>query len=81
MFSVIPLSTKGIAALGSNYIAVGIHTGTVLLFEIGIDGENVIGRQVDSRRSHEFPITDLASTSVTTSSGSQALLASGDLVS
>lgn len=80
-FAIIISCVSGIAALGPNFIAVGIHTGTVLLFEIGIDGENVIGRLVDSRRSHDFPITDLASTSMSTpSSENRALLASGDLV-
>jgi hypothetical protein len=56
----------GIAAIGANYVSVGIHTGTILLFEISTDEDSFVCRIVDSQRSHAKPVTDLAST--TTSS-------------
>ena len=59
---------RGIAAIGANYIAVGIHTGTIVLFEVSTDQDSFICRIADSQRMHSKPVTDLAST--TTSSES-----------
>ena len=68
-------SLIGVAALGANYISVGIHTGTILLFSVttvstgeGKEAEATTMsafrcENVDSQRCHVFPITDLASTS------------------
>ena len=58
------LFLTGIAAVGPNFIAVGIHTGTILLFEISTDGDSFVCRVVDSQRGHAAPISDLASTTV-----------------
>ena len=55
---------KGIAALGPNFISVGIHTGTLLLFEISTDDNSFICRIVGSQRSHSAPISDLGSTTL-----------------
>ena len=62
------------AALGANFISVGIHTGTILLFRVSTvtsecpeASEATLStfrcENVDSQRCHVFPITDLASTS------------------
>ena len=64
------------AALGANYISVGIHTGTILLFRVSTVAVSECPEaaaeasmssfrceNVDSQRCHVFPITDLASTS------------------
>lgn len=53
---------SGIAAIGANYIGVGIHTGTIILFEIASESDSFVCKVVDSQRSHVNPITDLAST-------------------
>ena len=71
---------QGIAALGANYISIGIHTGTILLFRVAAvptPGDPPAKEasamsafrceQVDSQRCHVFPITDLASTSTLSS--------------
>ncbi len=70
---------RGVAAVGPNFIAVGIHTGTVVVFEVtsgggGGDGAGgFVCRVADSQRRHAHPIADLASTSVPASaSGAQA---------
>lgn len=55
-------AARGIAAVGPNYVAVGIHTGTILLFEVTADARAFVCRIVDSQRSHVHQIADLAST-------------------
>ncbi|TRY68604.1 hypothetical protein TCAL_03826, partial [Tigriopus californicus] len=55
---------SGIAAIGANLIAVGIHTGTILLFEISSDSTQLVCRIVDSQRRHIEPVSDVASTSM-----------------
>ncbi len=50
--------------MGSSFIAVGIHTGTVVVFEVASDEEGFVCRIADSQRSHHHPVTDLASTTV-----------------
>ncbi len=70
---------RGIAAVGPNYVAVGIHTGTVVLFEVATDEDNFICRVVDSQRSHSAPCADLASTALTTKNGVRDILVSGDV--
>ena len=70
------VSSIGVAALGANYISVGIHTGTILLFRVSTVAASECPEaaaeatmssfrceNVDSQRCHVFPITDLASTS------------------
>jgi hypothetical protein len=47
-------------------VAVGIHTGTILLFEVLTADHSFVCRVVDSQRCHAAPITDLASTTTTT---------------
>ena len=55
----------GIAALGRDYICVGIHTGTILVFEVVTDEHGqFLCRVIDSQRNHAAPISDLASTSI-----------------
>ena len=69
------VSCIGVAALGANYISVGIHTGTILLFRVSTVAAKECPEgaaeatmssfrceNVDSQRCHVFPITDLAST-------------------
>ncbi len=63
---------RGIAAIGPNFIAVGIHTGTVVVFEVASDEDGFVCRVADSQRSHWHPITDLASTTVSSASSSGA---------
>ncbi len=55
---------RGIAALGPNLIAVGLHTGTIVVLEIVTDVQSFVCRLIDSQRSHLNPIADLASTSI-----------------
>ena len=68
--------------MGSNYIAVGIHTGTIILFKVSSDTKSFICSVVDSQRCHVNPISDLASTSIvlpeSEGGGSREILASGD---
>lgn len=68
---------KGIAALGPNYISVGIHTGTIVLFNVTSDTKSFMCSVVDSQRCHVHPITDLASTT-TNAEDCKEVLASGD---
>ena len=80
-------SIQGIAALGANYISIGIHTGTILLFRVAAvptPGDPPVKEttamsafrceQVDSQRCHVFPITDLASTSTLSSESKEVSL-------
>ncbi len=53
----------GVAAIGLNFIAVGIHTGTILLFEVTSDTKSFVCSVADTQRCHVQAITDLASTS------------------
>ncbi len=77
-------STLGVAALGSNYIAVGIHTGTIILFKVTSDTKSFICSVVDSQRCHINPISDLASTSIVLNEseggGSKEILVSGEYI-
>jgi len=57
---------QGVAAIGANFIAVGIHTGTILLFEVTSAQPSFICQLVDSQRCHIVATTDLASTSTST---------------
>ncbi|XP_040567917.1 WD repeat-containing protein 54 isoform X2 [Lepeophtheirus salmonis] len=68
--------TKGIAAIGSDNVTVGTHTGTILLFRVRAkeDDSNLECILIDTRRVHEKPITELASTRI----NSIDILASGD---
>ena len=50
------------AAIGRNFIAVGIHTGTILLFEVTSDTKSFVCSLADSQRCHVQAVTDLAST-------------------
>ena len=50
------------AAIGLNFIAVGIHTGTILLFEVTSDTKSFVCSLADSQRCHVQAVTDLAST-------------------
>ena len=55
---------RGVSALGSNIIAVGIHTGTIVLFKVVSAGNNFQCSLTDSQRCHVHPITDLASSTI-----------------
>ena len=55
---------KGVAALSSHCIAVGIHTGTIVLFRVVFDDQGYSCARTDSNRCHMSPITDLASTTI-----------------
>ena len=67
---------KGIAALGSSYVVVGLHTGEIVMFSVSYDEAGGYQCRYLARfRQHLRNITDLASS--TTSLGS--LLASGDI--
>jgi hypothetical protein len=61
------LSILGVAAIGANFIAVGIHTGTILLFEVTSGQPNFLCQLVDSQRCHTVATTDLASTTTSAS--------------
>ncbi len=61
---------RGIAAVGPNFVAVGIHTGTVVVFEVTSDADGFVCRVADSQRRHAHPVTDLASTAVPSSTDS-----------
>ena len=58
------LFLSGVAALSSNCIAVGIHTGTIVLFRVVFDDQGYSCARTDSNRCHVNPITDLASTTI-----------------
>ena len=45
-----------------SFIAVGIHSGTILLFEVTSDTKNFVCSLADTQRCHVQAITDLAST-------------------
>ena len=55
---------RGVSALGTNIIAVGIHTGTIVLFKVVSAGNNFQCSLTDSQRCHVHPITDLASSTI-----------------
>ena len=63
------LSLLGVAAVGPHYIAGGLHTGTLVLFEVMSDAKSFVCRVVDSQRLHAHPITDMASTTIITDVG------------
>ena len=80
------ISQLGVAALGANYISVGIHAGTILLFRVSTVVTNECPEaaaeatissfrceNVDSQRCHVFPITDLASTSTISSESKEVI--------
>jgi len=71
---VIGQMARGIAALGSSYIAVGLHTGEILVFNLQHNNDNFLCWHVGQHRNHVHPIQDLASS--TTQCGK--MLASGD---
>lgn len=67
---------KGIAALGSSYVVVGLHTGEIVMFSVSYDeAAGYQCRYLARFRQHLRNITDLASS--TTSLG--PILASGDI--
>jgi len=45
-------------------VAVGIHTGTIVVFEVTVDKDSFLCQVADSQRSHWHPISDLASTAL-----------------
>jgi hypothetical protein len=53
---------QGVAAIGLNFVCVGIHTGTILLFEVTSDTKSFVCSLADSQRCHVNAVTDLAST-------------------
>lgn len=63
LFIIFIFLNEGVAAIGANFIAVGIHTGTILLFEVTSAQPSFICQLVDSQRCHIVATTDLASTS------------------
>jgi len=65
---------KGVAAIGSSYIAVGLHTGEVLLLHVELEGNSYICKALGRFRNHVCAITDLASSNTRTGK----VLASGD---
>lgn len=65
---------RGIAALGSSYIAVGLHTGEILLLHVELEGSSYSCKALGRFRNHVFPITDLASSNTKTGK----VLCSGD---
>lgn len=69
---------RGVCALGLNIIAVGIHTGTIVLFKVTTN-ENIFSCQmVDSQRCHVHPICDLASSTIYDDTTPKEILVSGD---
>ena len=46
-----------------NFVAVGIHTGTIILFDVTSDTKSFVCSIADSQRCHVQAITDLASAS------------------
>lgn len=69
---------RGVCALGMNIIAVGIHTGTIVLFKVTTN-ENIFSCQLtDSQRCHVNPISDLASSTIYDGPTSKEILVSGD---
>ena len=73
---------RGVAALGANIIAVGIHTGTIVLFKVSTNGKSFQCSVFDTQRCHVHPITELASATVNDSDGtSREILVSGDVMS
>ena len=80
------ITSSGVAALGANYVSVGIHTGTILLFRVSTVVTSECAEavaeasmssfrceNVDSQRCHVFPITDLASTSTLSSESKEVI--------
>ena len=72
---------RGVAALGANIIAVGIHTGTIVLFKVSTDGTSFQCSVFDTQRCHVNPITELASATINDPEGSREVLVSGDVMS
>ena len=66
---------RGVAALGSSHVAVGLHTGEIVMFRVTYDEAGYQCQYQAKYRHHLRNITDLASS--TTSLGS--VLASGDM--
>jgi len=52
---------RGIAALGNSYIAIGLHTGEIVLFHVELLDNSYNCKVVGKFRNHVAPITDLAS--------------------
>jgi len=67
---------KGIAAIGSSFIAVGIHTGEIILFNIGLDDQGYKCELVDRYRQHVASITDISSSSI---NNTHQVLVTGDV--
>merc|ERR1719150_1619783 len=65
---------KGIAALGSSFIAVGLHTGEIVMFCVGLEAGGYSCQEVARYRQHVAAITDMASSSL----GTTSVLVSGD---
>ena len=73
---------RGVSALGPNIIAVGIHTGTIVLFKVVTKGNSFSCSMTDSQRCHVHPITDLASSTINAGDGEvKEILVSGDEMS
>ena len=70
---------RGISALGANYIAVGIHTGTIILFKVISNEKAFTCTVIDTQRCHVSPISDLASSAIISEDEpTREILASGD---
>ena len=65
----------GVAALGSSYVAVGLHTGEIVMFRVCYDEAGYQCEYLSRYRNHLRNITDLATTTTTLGS----MLASGDI--
>ena len=73
---------RGVAALGANVIAVGIHTGTIVLFKVVSDASSFSCHVTDTQRCHVHPLADLASSTITDEDeSSKDILVSGDEMS
>ena len=66
---------KGVAALGTSYVVVGLHTGEIVMFRVCYDEAGYQCEYLARYRNHLRNITDLASTTTTLGS----VLASGDM--
>lgn len=59
-------------------IAVGIHTGTIILFKVLADAKSFMCSVVDSQRCHVNPISDMASSNTLDGEDTKEILVSGD---
>ncbi|XP_023335080.1 WD repeat-containing protein 54 [Eurytemora carolleeae] len=71
---ILGVHARGVAAVGTSLLAVGLHTGDILVLSIELQGESYLCNIVEKLRGHLSYITDLASSSTTNG----RVLASGD---